>query len=287
MTNETAPAVFADGVTIRYGNKVAVDNATLSVARGCVYALIGRNGAGKSSFVRTLLGQQQASAGTIRLFGEDVWTHRDTLMERVGIVPEDADTPPDMRVERLTRFWSSLYTRWSATMFDERLQRFHIAPRTKFGDLSKGQKKQVMLALALATSPELLILDDPTLGLDVVARKSLFEEVIAELADRGITVLITTHDLGGVETIADRVGIMHDSRLVLDEDLEALKSRFRRVRYAARPVALTNGSHVRAWGSGAEIVVSNFPEWNEPADAAEVSPMSLEEIFIAVTGEEA
>jgi len=287
MTNETAPAVFADAVTIRYGSKVAVDNGTLSVARGSVYALLGRNGAGKSSLVRTLLGQQPASAGTIRLFGEDVWTHRATLMERVGIVPEDADAPPDMRVDKLTRFWSSLYARWDVTLFNERLERFHIAPRTKFGDLSKGQKKQVMLALSLATSPELLLLDDPTLGLDVVARKSLFEEVIAELADRGITVLITTHDLGGVETIADRVGVMHDGRLVLDEELETLKSRFRRVRFAARPVALANGSNVRAWGSGSEVVVSNFPEWNEPADAVEVSPMSLEEIFIAVTGEEA
>jgi len=287
MTNETDSALRADGVTIRYGSKVAVDNATLDVARGSVYALLGRNGAGKSSLVRALLGQQRADAGSIRLLGEDVWTHRDTLMERVGIVPEDADAPPDMRVGKLMRFWSSLYSRWSAPMFEERLQRFHIAPQTKFGELSKGQKKQVMLALALATSPELLILDDPTLGLDVVARKSLFEEVIAELADRGITVLVTTHDLGGVETIADRIGVMHAGRLVLDEELESLKSRFRRVRFAARPVALANGGNVRAWGSGSEMVVSNFPDWNEPAEVAEVSPMSLEEIFIAVTGEEA
>ena len=295
MTTDNTAAVFADRVTIRYGRKVAVDDVTLSIARGSVYALLGRNGAGKSSLVRTLLGQQRASGGAIQLFGEDVWTHRDTLMERVGIVPEDADAPPDMRVDEIARFWASLYSRWSATLFDDRVRRFAIAPRTKFGELSKGQKKQVSLALALATSPELLILDDPTLGLDVVARKSLFEEVISELADRGITVVITTHDLAGVETIADRVGILKSGRLVLDEELEAMKARFRRVRFAARPVALANGSlataTVRAWGSGTEAVVTNFDdlamERFGATDVAEVAPMSLEEIFIAVAGEEA
>jgi len=295
MSTDSTAAISADRVTIRYGRKVAVDDVTLSIERGSVYALLGRNGAGKSSFVRALLGQQLPDSGAIRLFSEDVWRRRDTLMERVGIVPEDADTPPDMRVEDLVRFWSWLYSRWNGAMFNERMRRFAIAPRTRFGDLSKGQKKQVALAMALATSPELLVLDDPTLGLDVVARKSLFEEVISEMADRGITVFITTHDLGGVETIADRIGILKSGRLVLDEELEAMKARFRRVRFAARPVALANGSlataNVRAWGSGTEAVVTNFDDLAMErfgnADVAEVAPMSLEEIFIAVAGEEA
>jgi ABC-2 type transport system ATP-binding protein len=287
-------AVAADGVTIRYGRKTAVDDATLSIPSGSVYALLGRNGAGKSSLVRALLGLQRPDAGAIRILGEDVWTNRAALMERVGIVPEEADAPPDMRVEQIARFWSSVYSRWSAALFDERLRRFAIAPRMRFGELSKGQKKQVALALALATSPELLVLDDPTLGLDVVARKSLFEEVITELADRGITVVVTTHDLGGVETIADRVAIMKSGRIVLDEELDALKSRFRRVRFAARPVALTNTSlataAVRAWGNGTEAVVTNYDDLAMErfgATVAEVSPMSLEDIFIAVAGEEA
>ena len=295
MNTESTAAVLADRVTIRYGKKTAVDDVTLSIPRGSVYALLGRNGAGKSSLVRTLLGQQPTSAGTVRLLGEDVWNRRDTLMERVGIVPEDADAPPDMRIESVVKFWADLYSRWNASLFDERMQRFNISSRMKFGDLSKGQKKQVALALALATSPEILILDDPTLGLDVVARKSLFEEVIAEMADRGITVLVTTHDLGGVETIADRVGILQGGHLVLDEEIETLKARFRRVRFAARPVALANGSlstaRVRSWGSGTEAVVTNFDdlamERFGAAGVAEVAPMSLEDIFIAVAGEEA
>jgi ABC-2 type transport system ATP-binding protein len=288
-------AIHADSVTVRYGRRVAVDAVTLDVAAGSVYALLGRNGAGKSSLVRCFLGLQRPEEGRVQILDEDVWRHRARLMERVGIVPEEADAPPEMTVAQLSRFSARLYSRWQQAAVDERLRRFEIQPGMRFGDLSKGQKKQVMLALALATSPELLVLDDPTLGLDVVARKSLFEEVIGEMADRGITVLVTTHDLPGVEAIADRVGILRDGRMVLDESMEALKSRFRRIRFANAPVALASGNllaaTVRQWGSGTEAVVSNFDDvaferFRGEANVADVSPMSLEEIFISVSGEE-
>jgi ABC-2 type transport system ATP-binding protein len=281
-------AVRAEAVTVRYGKRLAVDAATLDVPRGSVTALLGRNGAGKSSLVRCLLGQQKPEAGRVTLFGDDVWHHRARLMNKVGVVSEEADAPPQMRVDQLAAFCGRLYSQWQPKAVDERLERFGIDRRARFGDLSKGQKKQVMLALALASSPELLILDDPTLGLDAVARKSLFEEVIAELADRGITVLLTTHDLAGVETIADRVAIIRDGKIIVDEELELLKARFRRVRYAQQPVALAAGAMgVRNWGSdGAEAIVSDFDgQWPERFRAAEISPMLLEEIFIALTGE--
>lgn len=289
------PVAVVDSITVSYGRRTAVAGVTFAVPRGSVYALLGRNGAGKSSLVRCLLGQQKPQQGRVQLFGRDAWRDRTELMERVGIVGEEADAPPDMRVDRIARFCRDLYARWDMAAFDARLKRFAIPPRSRFGDLSKGQKKQVSLALALASAPELVILDDPTLGLDVVARKALFEEVIAELADRGITVLVTTHDLAGVETIADRAGILADGKLVLDEELESLKARFRRVRTAARPIALANANvataAVHAWGSGTEAVVTNYDEvtferFRSGEDEAEISPMSLEEIFIAVAGEE-
>jgi len=200
-----------------------------------------------------------------------------------------------MTVKQVARFCGELYSKWSAATADDRLKRFQIDPAARFGNLSKGQKKQVVLACALGMSPEILVLDDPTLGLDVVARKSLFEEVITELADRGITVLMTTHDLAGVETIADRVGILSGGSLVLDEEMEALKSRFRRIRFAASSVALNVGNlvtaSVRQWGSGTEAVISNYDDLTfervrTEANVAEVVPMSLEEIFIAMAGEE-
>ena len=250
------PAIEISNVTVRYGHVTAASDVTLTVARGSVYALLGRNGAGKSSLVRCLLGQRKPDAGTIRAFGEDTWTRRASLMQRIGVVSEEADAPPEMTVAQIARFCSRLYARWDQKEVDERLQRFEVPATSKFGTLSKGQKKQALLALALATSPDLLVLDDPTLGLDVVARKSLFEEVIAELADRGITVFLTTHDLAGIETLADRVAIMKNGTLVVEEELDALKARFRRIRFAAQPDAVS-----------------------------ETYPLSLEDIFIAVAGE--
>jgi ABC-type multidrug transport system ATPase subunit len=249
-------AIEVSNVTVRYGRLTAVDEVTLNVPRGSVYALLGRNGAGKSSLVRCLLGQRQPDAGVIRAFGQDVWTRRAALMQRIGVVSEEADAPPEMTIDQLERFCSELYAHWDHKEINARFDRFEVSRRSRFGALSKGQKKQVLLALALAMSPELLVLDDPTLGLDVVARKSLFEEVIAELADRGITVFLTTHDLAGIETLADRVAIMRDGAAVVEEDLDALKARFRRIRFAAEPDAF-----------------------------AETAPLSLEDIFIAISGE--
>jgi len=289
-------AIRAANVTIRYGKRTAVDDVSIDIAPGSVYALLGRNGAGKSSLVRALTGQIRPDRGRIELLGRDVWSDRAALMERVGIVSEEPDAPPEMRVNELAWFHSRLYSRWTQSAFDERVARFGIARNARIGELSKGQKKQVTLALALAISPELLVLDDPTLGLDVVARKSLFEEVIAHMADFGITVFITTHDLAPVEAVADRVGILRDGKLVLDEETETLKSRFRRIRFASQPVALTTANlitaTVRKWGSGTEAVISNyddvaFERFRDGAQLnADVSPMSLEEIFIAVSGEE-
>ena len=288
-------AIQIADLTVRYGRATAVDHVALSVSRGAVYALVGRNGAGKSSLVRCLLGQQRAQSGRVTLFGEDAWSRRSALMQRIGVVTEDADAPPEMSVAAIARFCSRLYDKWDQDGVEKRLRAFDVPLTSRFGSLSKGQKKQVSLALALAITPELLVLDDPTLGLDVVARKSLFEEVIGDLADRGTTIFITTHDLIGVETFADRVGILEHGRLVLDEEVDALKSRFRRIRFAAQPVALDASAlrptAMRAWGGGAEAIVSNYDDIafermrsTSNIGAAEVEAMSLEEIFIAVAG---
>jgi len=291
----TDNAIRISGVTVRYGRLLAVDHVALDVAKGSVYALVGRNGAGKSSLVRCLLGQMKPDHGQSILFGEDAWSRRAALMQRIGIVTEDADAPPEMSVAAIARFCSQLYDKWDQAGVETRLETFGVPMKSRFGSLSKGQKKQVSLALALAISPELLVLDDPTLGLDVVARKSLFEEVIGDLADRGTTIFITTHDLGGVETFADRVGMMEHGKLVLDEDVDALKSRFRRIRFAAQPVAIDAAvlrpTVMRSWGGGAEAIVSNYDDLafermrsTSNIGAAEVEVMSLEEIFIAMAG---
>jgi ABC-2 type transport system ATP-binding protein len=283
--------IALEALTVRYGERLALDQVSLVVPEGAVYALLGRNGAGKSSLVRSLLGEQQPTAGRALLLGRDVWRERAAILSEVGVVPEDPDAPPAMTARQLSRFCSRLYPQWDAAGVEERLARFGVSPTTPFGKLSKGQKGQVMMALALASSPRLLVLDDPTLGLDAVARKAVFEELIGDLADRGTTVFITTHDLAGVERIADRVGILRAGRLVLDEEMETLKARFRRISFprskeaavgrlkALAPVALAS----RGWE--VEAVVSRYEEGSLPVeDEPEVSALTLEEIFIALTG---
>jgi ABC-2 type transport system ATP-binding protein len=145
-------------------------------------------------------------------------------MSRVGFVPEEPDAPPEMTPFALSAFCARLQPRWDAPAVAGRFRRFEVPTDQAFGRLSKGQKGAVMLALALGHAPEVLLLDDPTLGLDVVARDAVFREVIADLADRGTTVFVTTHDLRGIEGIADHVAILHDGRLALAGPLEALKA---------------------------------------------------------------
>jgi len=292
--------VKLNNVSVGDVKSTAIDDVSLSVSPGSVYALLGRNGAGKTSLVRCLVGQQKPTHGVVTIFGRSVWNDRASLMSRVGIVPEDPDAPPEMTTTEIVRFCARLYPKWDAAGVAERLRRFDIPQTIPYGRLSKGQRRQVLLSIVLAGSPELLVLDDPTLGLDVVARKELFEELVTELAERGTTVVVTTHDMPGIEAIADRVGIMKEGRLVLDEDLETLKWRFRRLRYATAPVPAESvelnqleTTSVRRWGNGTEAVVSNYDDvllerFRSVSGVrnVEVSPMSLEEIFIAVAGEQ-
>ena len=231
-------------LAVRYGRTRVLEDVSFVVPAGGVYALLGRNGAGKSSLVRCLVGQQRASAGRALLFGRDGWRDRAVLMERVGLVPEEPDAPPELSPSRLVDHTARLHERWDADGVRARLRRFGVPADTAFGRLSKGQKGAVMVALALGHAPDLLILDDPTLGLDVVARDAVFDELIGELADRGHSVLVTTHDLAAIEGLADRVGILRDGRLVLDEPMEAVKERFARPleRIFAEVTSATGGS---------------------------------------------
>ncbi|MCB1008891.1 MAG: ABC transporter ATP-binding protein [Acidobacteria bacterium] len=209
-------------LTVRYGRRVAVDDVSLTVERGAVYALLGRNGSGKSSLIKVLLGQRRADGGTATVGGIDPWRRRAALMARIGATPETPDAPPALTVGAIERSVAPLYRNWNRSHFDERLERFGIGRRTRFGDLSRGQKSLVMLALALGHAPELLILDDPTLGLDAIARRFFYEELVVDLADRGTTVLLASHDLDGVERVATHAGVLAAGRLIAQGSLEEL-----------------------------------------------------------------
>jgi len=290
MTPADKPVVSIDQLTVRYGRYIAVDGISFDVPPGSVYALLGRNGAGKSSTVRCLLGQWKPSGGGVRLFGRDVWRERARLMARVGVVPERAEVPPSMTVGQLSWFFAALYPKWDLKAFDRRIDRFSVPRKHPFGKMSKGQQRQTSLALALASQPELLVLDDPTLGLDAVARKELLEELVGELADRGTTVFVATNDIAGIEGVADRVGILHDGRLVVDDMVEALKNRLRRTNAAESEdwrLAVTEAEAIatRRVAGGKDAVVSVAGGGvSSIAPDPRLQPMSLEEIFVALCG---
>jgi ABC-2 type transport system ATP-binding protein len=297
------PVVKLDGLTVCYGKLTAVDGLSLEIPKGAVYALLGRNGSGKSSTVRCLLGQQRPTSGRTRILGFDSWKGRRRAMERVGVVPENPDVPPDTTADRVEKFMARVTPFWRSADYFGRLESMGVPRKQRFARLSKGQQRQLALALALAGSPRLLVLDDPTLGLDAVARRKLYEELIGELADHGTTVFLTTHDLAGVEAIADRVGVLHGGSLLVDERLEVLKARYCRLTWAAtdkisRDRIAAGLRHLglvgEAVAAGAtEAVVEKFSEFGfdrfrqeAPVEVMRVDSLSLEEIFIALCGAE-
>ena len=288
----SATPLVVEGVEVRYGRTVALRDASLRVERGTVFALLGRNGAGKTSLVRCLLGHRRAARGRALLFGEDCWRRRAALLARVGVVPERSDAPPRMTAWRLGSFFARLYPSWDAAAYAARLARFEIPAGVPFGRLSKGQRSQVNLGLAMASRPDLLVLDDPTLGLDAVARRAIYDELIDELAERRTTVFLTSHDLDGIEGLADRVGFLRQGRVVVDEPLEELKRRFRRIRVRGaevappwlepmRPLAVS----VKTWGVEAIVGGYRAGAAELPAETATVEALSLEEIFVSLVGE--
>ncbi len=188
----------------RYGRTVAVDQVSLGVAPGEVYPLLGRNGAGKSSLLRCLLGQQREARGQARLCPRDAWRARQHVLRRVGVIPEESDLPPALGAGALAEFAARPYPMWDAQFVRERLARQGVGQDMPVAKLSRGQRAQLLLTLALGHHPAVLVLDDPTLGLDVVARREVWDSLIVELADRGTTVFLTTHDVAGVEGVADR-----------------------------------------------------------------------------------
>lgn len=285
--------IEVEDVTIRYPGVVAVQDVSLGVEAGAVYAVLGRNGSGKSSLVRTLIGQQKPASGQARILRQDCWKRRRSLMDRVGVVAEGPNIPAGMNASRLHKFCSRLHASWDSTTALEILEGFEVPPATEVRKLSRGQLRGLMLSLALGSRPDVLVLDEPTLGLDPVARKAVLHQVISSLADRGVTVLLATQDLEVIEGLATHIGILNQGVLLLDEPLERLKGRFRRLSFNSMSGSPATGFQVleskqHPWGT--ETIVSDFEaskldrlrETGGPTDVDE-SSVSLEEIFVGVT----
>ncbi len=227
--NDPTNAITIRDFTKRYKGEPAVDALNLEVPRGAVFGLLGENGAGKTTTLRTLLGLIAADDGRLDVLGLDPGTQGLDVRRRVGYVPEQPALYEWMTVSEIGWFAAGFHpvARIGSgpyiAHFDSLIAGFGLPPSRKIRELSKGMKSKVSLALALASSPELLILDEPTSGLDLMVRREFLESMV-DLAGEGRTVLLSSHQIAEVERVASHVALMRKGKLVLCEPLDELRA---------------------------------------------------------------
>jgi ABC-2 type transport system ATP-binding protein len=282
-----------DGVTKSYGAQRALDRVSFEVNSGVVFALLGENGAGKTTAIRVLLGLTEADEGSSSVLGLDSWREGQTVRSRVGYVAERPTLYEWMTVSEIGWFTAGFY---GSGFYDRYLRlttEYQLPHRRKIKQLSKGMRAKVSLALALAHEPELLVLDEPTSGLDTLVRREFLEGMV-DIAAAGRTVLLSSHQIGEVERVADMIAILRGGKLLLVEPLDVLKDEIRELN-----VTLAEGT-TRLPSIGGKILNSrrHHHQWQllvrglgegeiealrEQSWVAElgVRTPSLEEIFVA------
>jgi ABC-2 type transport system ATP-binding protein len=296
LRSETDEAVVEiRDVTRRFGATLALDAVSLEVPRGTVFGLVGANGAGKTTLIRHLLGLLKAQAGSVRIFGHDPVADPAGVLARVGYLSEENDLPGWMRVAELLRYSRAFYPSWDDAYAEQLRQTFELAPTARVGSLSKGQRARAGLLVALAYRPELLVLDEPSSGLDPIVRRDILGAIIRTIAEEGRTVLFSSHLLDEVERVSDHVALINHGRMIFSAALDDLKEthrcltlRFEEPR--AQPPALPG---VLTWhGAGHEWSAVCRDGSGELVSAIEVSGArivadrvpSLDEIFMARVG---
>ncbi len=275
-----------------FGRGPVLDDFCLALEAGRVHGLLGANGAGKTTLARALLGVIPRDGGAVVFRGAIVPPGDPGFLRQVGYIPEDPFFYEGMTVRDILAFNAPFYPAWDAARAKAYLDEFELDPRARIRSLSRGQKLKLEFAAAVSARPALLILDDPTSGLDVPTRRGFLRNIVRALADEGTTVLFASHLVHELERVADRVAIMDGGRVTLDEDLAELRARTMRVRLAFEggvPADLAiPGTRTRAVRDReADLVVHPWTDEAERAARAsgaanvEVEPLSLEDIFVA------
>jgi ABC-2 type transport system ATP-binding protein len=288
-------AIETRGLAKRFGSRVALEGLDLRVPPGSVYVLVGPNGAGKTTTLRILLDLVRADGGTAMVLGRDTVSSGPEVRAVSGYLPERQDAGyPWMKVQRLLDHHASYRSGWAREYARTLLKRLEVRDHTKFGKLSKGEARRVQLVMALAHRPRVLLLDEPTDGLDPVMRDEALSLLSDHIAQTDTTLLVSTHLVYEVEGLGDRLGVLREGRLAAQLDRERLRTRLRR--YTLEVPEDWSGAGalrdrvVRRNGRGREVA---WTVWGDEAEVVErlkaggatvrdVDPLTLEEAAVAL-----
>jgi ABC-2 type transport system ATP-binding protein len=283
--------IRVEHLTKTFGEYPALDNIDFEVQPGSVFGLVGPNGAGKTTLIKTIMGILLPDRGRVLIDGHDV--HRNPgIKARVGYVADDQGFYPHFKVRDMIKFYRNTYVNWDEKRFQELWQLFPLPEGKRVRHLSKGMRTRLAVLLNLSIAPAVLVLDEPTSGLDPVLRRQLLNILVDEVAHRQTTILISTHNLNELERICDRIGIIHNGRVLFNESLEEMKQNVRKIQVAVNEplpeefLKQANILKVERRGRVYTIVVRENPggvmaelERYRPL-LLETIDMSLEDIFI-------
>lgn len=278
-----------------FGHKTALDGVSFCAVAGRVYGLVGSNGAGKTTLLKHLLGLLRATTGSVRVFGLDPVRDPVGVLGRVGYLSEDRELPEWMRIDELMRYTQAFHPGWDAAYARELLETFALDPAKKIRELSKGMRAQAGLIAAVAHRPELLILDEPSSGLDPVIRRDILDAIVRTVADDGRTVIFSSHLLDEVERMSDHVTLMHQGRVTLSGVLDEVRGAYQRsrVRFVEpfdRPPVLDTALAMEGGGRTWSVVhCGSIEQFRHSVlarggEVVESRDATLEEIFLARAG---
>ena len=277
-----------------FWRKTALGGVSINVPRGTVFGLVGENGAGKTTLMKHLLGLLKPTSGSVRVFGIDPVADPVGVLSRIGYLSEDRDLPHWMRVDELIRYTKAFYPDWDDAYAEQLRQLFNLPNHARVKHLSRGEKAKAGLLIALAYRPELLLLDEPSSGLDPVVRRDILSAIIRTVADEGRTVIFSSHLLEEVERVSDHVAMVIQGKIVLDGPMDDVKAKHHRVNLrlaepAAAPPALSGALSMEGSGRDWVAVCDNRAALHADAERMGIEIVSeetptLEDIFVARAG---
>jgi ABC-2 type transport system ATP-binding protein len=230
-------------LTKKFDNIVALDQVSIHVKKGSIYGLVGPNGSGKTTLIKTLAGIYKQNAGSAKINGEDIYENNQ-VKSKLVYIPDDLYFFPTYSVLNMARFYSETYDSFDWYRFEKIIKTINIDKKRRVFTLSKGMKKQVEFCLAIAIKPEILILDEPVDGLDPIMRRQIWSLLLQDVAEREMTVLISSHNLRELEDVCDYVGILHRGKLVDERNLDDLKTNIYKVQVAFKKEANLEGIEI-------------------------------------------